>query len=131
MARWNTHTSSDYRDSPFLLSFLFIPLIVSQLLAFYRLYKKVRLKKWRQLSNTDKFYKAIDSLSWFLVIIFAYLMIYVETDSWSWFFFALGCFYVAFVAPRLGNQVTRIDGFLTSDDSPQESLDSGSEESDS
>lgn len=112
-------------SNPYVQVALVIFLFVGQFFAFYGLYKNVRLKKWRQLSNTDKFLKVLDSLFWSLGFIFIYGIFYVTE---SWFLLAPAMVYIFFVLPRVNEQGKRIDGFLASDDSPNQSLDSDSEE---
>ena len=112
-------------NNPYVQVAIIIAVFVGQFFAFYDLYKNVRLKKWGKLSNTDKLLKVLDSLFCSLAFIFFYGLIYVTQ---SFFLLVPAMVWIFFVVPRVNEQVKRIDGFLASDDSPNQSLDSDSEE---
>ena len=112
-------------NNPYVQIAIIIAVFVGQFFAFYDLYKNVRLKKWEKLSNTDKLLKVLDSLFCSLAFVFFYGLIYVTQ---SFFLLVPAMVWIFFVVPRVNEQVKRIDGFLALDDSPQQSLDSDSEE---
>ena len=96
-------------NNPYVQLACIVIFFVAQFFSFYGLYKTMRLKKWRDLSKLDKFYKILDSCMFALLVVVLYSLIYIDA---GWFTIVPALVYVFLILPRVQRQAERIDNLL-------------------